>query len=240
MANPYFAFKQFTVFHDRCAMKVGTDGVLLGAWVNVADAAGILDVGTGTGLIALMMAQRSEGFIHGVELDESAFLQAVENVNRSPWACRIKLFHNSFQQFARDSAGSYDLVVSNPPYFRNSLKPPAKSRSLARHDDHLSYESLVFYSSKVLSDRGRLAVILPAGGFSNFDLIARFHNLQPIRVTHVRPQPGKDLSRCLAEFARGNQNNCHHNEIAIRGEDHSYTQEYIELTRDFYLKTPGG
>jgi tRNA1Val (adenine37-N6)-methyltransferase len=237
MANPYFAFKQFTVFHDRCAMKVGTDGVLLGAWVNVADASKMLDVGTGTGLIALMMAQRSEGIIHGVEVDENAFLQAGENVKRSPWAGRIKLFHNSFQQFARDSAGLYDLVVSNPPYFRNSLKPPAKSRSLARHDDNLSYESLLFYTSKVLSDRGRLTVILPADGFSNFELMARFHDLQPIRVTRVRPQPGKDLSRCLAEFSRDNQMNYHYSEIAIRNEDHSYTKEYIELTRDYYLDT---
>ncbi|MFO7371213.1 MAG: methyltransferase [Bacteroidales bacterium] len=237
MANPYFVFKQFTVFHDRCAMKVGTDGVLLGAWVNVAGVANMLDVGTGTGLIALMMAQRSEGIIYGVELDESAFLQAGENVKRCPWTGRIKLFHNSFQQFARDSAGSYDLVVSNPPYFRNSLKPPAKSRSLARHDDHLSYESLLFYSSKVLSDRGRLAVILPADGFSKFELIARFHDLLPMRITHVRPQPGKDLSRCLAEFSRDNQKNCHYSEIAIRGEDHNYTKEYLDLTRDFYLDT---
>ena len=235
MANPYFAFKQFTVYHDRCAMKVGTDGVLLGAWVNAADAAGILDVGTGTGLIALMMAQRSEGIIHGVELDESAFLQATENVKRSPWADRITLFHNTFQQFARNRTGSYDLVVSNPPYFRNSLKPPAKSRSLARHDDHLSYESLLFYSSEILSDRGRLAVILTADGFSNFEVMARFHGLQPMRVTHIRPQPCKDHSRCLAEFSRGNQKNCHYSEIAIRNEDSSYTKEYIELTRDFYL-----
>jgi tRNA1Val (adenine37-N6)-methyltransferase len=235
MANPYFEFKQFTVYHDRCAMKVGTDGVLLGAWANVAGAAKILDVGTGTGLIALMMAQRSEGLIHGVEMDENAFLQAGENVHRCPWPERINLFHNTFQQFARDNAGSYDLVVSNPPYFRNSLKPPAKIRSLARHNDHLSYESLLFYTTALLAYQGRLAVILPASGFSDFEVMARFHGLLPLRITHVRPHPGKDYSRCLAEFSRGNQKDCHCSELVIKGEDHSYTKEYTELTRDFYL-----
>ncbi len=236
MANPYFAFKQFTVYHDRCAMKVGTDGVLLGAWVNVVGASKMLDVGAGTGLIALMMAQRSEGFIHGVELDENAFLQAGENVKRSPWADRITLFHNTFQQFARESTGTYDLVVSNPPYFRNSLKPPAKGRSLARHDDHLSYESLLFYTSGILSDTGRLAVILPASGFSDFEQIARFQGLYPLRLTRVRPHPGKNYSRYLAEFSRDAKSNCVSNILTIKEKDNgNYTREYIELTRAYYL-----
>ena len=237
MANPYFAFKQFTVYHDRCAMKVGTDGVLLGAWVNLAGASRILDVGTGTGLIALMMAQRSEAAVHGVEMDEYAFLQAIENVNRSPWSDRITLFHNTFQQFARESKESYDLIVSNPPYFRNSLKPPARGRSLARHDGNLSYEVLLFCSSKLLNAEGKLSIILPAGERLNIQRIAEFHDLHVTRETLVKPRVGADFKRILVEFSKMNVHSYVSTELAIKSQNNMmFTKEYYGMVKEYYLK----
>ena len=157
MSNNYFSFRQFTIHQDQCAMKVGTDGVLLGAWVNVENAQRILDVGTGTGLIALMCAQRSESVIDAVEVDRAASEQAAVNCSASPWKDRITVVHDSFQHFAESTAYRYDLIVSNPPFFKNSLKPKGLARSLARHDDRLSYESLLYYTVKILEPGGTLA-----------------------------------------------------------------------------------
>ena len=138
MPNPYFSFKQFTVYHDRCAMKVGTDGVLLGAWTDVSGARDILDIGTGTGLIALMLAQRSEAHIVAVDIDEDAVKQAKENVEKSPWPGRIEVERHDICCFNSDIR--YDVIVSNPPYFFNSLKCPDGQRNIARHTVGLNFE----------------------------------------------------------------------------------------------------
>jgi tRNA1Val (adenine37-N6)-methyltransferase len=237
MANTYFAFKQFTVYHDRCAMKVGTDGVLLGAWVSVQNANSILDVGTGTGLIAIMCAQRSKASIDAVEIDNNAYGQAVENVYACPWKERIKIHHDSFQHFATKTASRYNMVVSNPPYFRHSLKPPAKSRSLARHDDNLNFESILFYTAQILAPEGRLAIIIPAKEIDHFTELAYFHDLHPQRQTLVRPHMGKDYSRCLAEYSRNKSQLCITNELIIKQENTvEYTNDFKTIVREFYLK----
>jgi tRNA1Val (adenine37-N6)-methyltransferase len=236
MANPYFRFRQFMVHHDKCAMKVGTDGVLLGAWVDVHHAGRILDVGTGTGLIAMMMAQRCDALIDGVELDESASTQAEENTAACPWGKRIRVHHGSFQHFSSTNTEQYDLIVSNPPFFRNSLKSPESLRSLARHDDKLNYESLLFYTAKLLSANGRLAVIIPANELIRFVGLAYFHDLHPLRQTLVCPYPGKDISRCLAEFSWDKQARCIKNGLTIKERINGpYTQDYMALTRTYYL-----
>ena len=236
MANNYFAFKQFTVFHDKCAMKVGTDGVLLGAWVNVNGAARILDVGTGTGLIAIMLAQRTNAFIDAVEIDEKACIQAKENVDACRWKERIAIHHQPFQHFTITAANGFDLIVSNPPFFRNSLKPQAQSRMLARHDDTLNFESLLFHSAQLLSAAGRLAVIIPAKDMNHFTEMAYFQDLHLQLHTLVRPHAGKDYSRCLAEFSRNRRQPDAPNELIIKQENaENYTAEYMALTRDFYL-----
>ena len=161
MSNPFFQFKQFTIRHDKCAMKVGTDGVLLGAWAGTESCSRILDVGTGTGLIALMLAQRSKAVVDAIDIDADACLQAQENAESSLFAGRINVFHSDLVDFAQASTHLYDLIVSNPPYFVDSLKCPNLQRNTARHTDTLTLEDLLQYSRKLLAPQGRIALILP-------------------------------------------------------------------------------
>lgn len=236
MPNTFFAFKKFTVHQSRCAMKVGTDGVLLGAWVNLKETGRILDVGTGTGLIAIMLAQRSDALIDAVEIDREAYFQAMENIAACPWRQRINVIHTSFQQFANHAPDPYDLVVSNPPFFRNALKSPFHLRSLARHDTELNFESLLFHSVRILTPKGRLAVIIPAAEIADFTEQAYLQGLFISRILSIKPLPDKDISRCLVEFSRDRNVKHEESTLTVRNNDHiTYTDEYKTLTGDFYL-----
>jgi tRNA1Val (adenine37-N6)-methyltransferase len=237
MANNFFLFKQFTIFHDKCAMKVGTDGVLLGAWVNAGIAGRILDVGTGTGLIAIMMAQRcSAAVIDAVEIDEKASLQAGENVAACPWRERIMVVHDSFQHFAQNAVARYDVVVCNPPFFRNALRSPIALRSVARHDTNLSYESLLFYTAKILANEGRLAVIIPAFELIRLTEQAFLQGLFVSKILRIKPLPEKPDTRCLVELLQDRYAQCAESSLTIRNNDLiTYTVEYKSLTGDFYL-----
>jgi len=235
--NSYFKFKKFTVYQEKCAMKVGTDAVLLGAWVNTGGAKQILDVGTGTGLIALMCAQRSEALIDAVEIDQAAAEQAFENVSNCPWRARIKVIRDSFQHFAQSGSSlKYDLIVSNPPYFSNSLKPSQKTRSLARHNDELSMESLLFHSARLLNSSGKLGIIVPFEGYRNIMESAHFSGLYAGRLLLIRPKEGKNFTRVMLELSMNSKQEII-NELTLRkaGID-DYTEEFKLLTRDFYLK----
>jgi len=217
-------------------MKVGTDGVLLGAWADVKDTGRILDVGAGSGLIALMLAQRSGANIDAVEIEVDAYKQAGENLLASPWNDRIKVFNDSFQHFSDTTANRYDLVISNPPYFRNSLKPPVNSRSLARHDERLGYESLLKGSKGILTSSGRLAIIIPAKETVRFTELAYFEDLYPRRITWVRANQSKNYSRCLMEFSTNRTQACITGEMTIKQENNEeYSDEYVVLTREYYL-----
>jgi tRNA1Val (adenine37-N6)-methyltransferase len=217
-------------------MKVGTDGVLLGAWTDIGGAARILDVGSGSGLIAIMLAQRSGSVIDGVEIDEKACRQARENAESTPWNDRISFFHDSFQHFSETTPFRYNLIVSNPPYFQNSLTSPIKSKTIAKHDVGLNYSMLLSGSSKLLEPDGRLSFIIPALDQQQFTGLADFHRLHPSRLTWVRPAPGKEYSRCLMEFTGNTGISCSEDELIIRkGDLNTYTEEYRELTGDFYL-----
>jgi tRNA1Val (adenine37-N6)-methyltransferase len=236
MVNNYFSFKQFTVHHDKCAMKVGTDGVLLGAWANVVNAGNVLDVGAGTGLIAIMMAQRSGALIDAVEIDENACKQATENVAACPWKERIVIHHDSFQHYAANTTSQYDIIVSNPPYFSNSLKSPLQLRSLARHDDSLSNESLLRCVAHILAPEGRLYVIIPAIDINRFIALAGLHGLYPSQMIKIRPVPCKAYSRCLIELSNDICRTCTETELIIKqGSSKEYTDAYKALTRDYYL-----
>lgn len=234
MPNPYFRFKQFVVYQDRCAMKVGTDGVLLGAWADVSSAHSILDIGTGTGLIALMVAQRSEAKVTAIEIDVEASLQAQENVDRSPWNNRIEVKNQSLQEFAQ-SARKYDHIISNPPYFNQSLKSPKEGRTMARHTDSLSYEELLKGVVSLLDERGVFSVILPFPEKESFLTLSEQNGLYPIRIMEVLPTPDSVPKRFMAEFSFS-PTSCVVSTMVIESEGrHQYSADYKQLTEEFYM-----
>ncbi len=236
MSNNYFCFKQFAVVQDNASMKVGTDGVLLGAWCGCVGARRVLDVGTGTGLIAIMAAQRSEAQVAAVEIDSNACIDAITNIDNCPWADRIELFNLSVQEFAADCQDRFDLIVSNPPFFCNSLKAPSTGRALARHDDTLPVADLFSCAVRLLTDNGRLSVIIPADRLDDYDSEAALHGLRPVRREMVRPNPNMPFHRAMVEYGYGDSFSTDEI-ISIETEEHGvYSPEYIALTRDFYLK----
>jgi len=236
MSNPYFKFKKFTVFHDKCAMKVGTDGVLLGAWVDLSNSERILDIGTGTGLIALMMAQRSGGnaIIDAIDIDENAIIQAKENVIKSPFS-NIACIHTPLQEYFSLCRKKYDLVVSNPPYFSSSLHSPVHQRTLARHDDSLSINELVYVSSKMLSEKGRVALVYPYGDKDRLISLANNAGLYLTRITNVYPTPASQPKRLLLEFSVV-EADIKEDNLVIEKERHIHSDEFVALAKDFYLK----
>ncbi|MDR2627774.1 MAG: methyltransferase [Dysgonamonadaceae bacterium] len=233
MSNNFFKFKQFTVYHDLCAMKVGTDGVLLGAWAGCTDCNSILDVGTGSGLIALMMAQRSRAQIDAVEIDERACRQALANVEESPFPSRIRVVHTDYQSF--HPGYLYDLIVSNPPYFSLSLENPDSVKARARHNASLSFETLIRKSSLLLKDGGRLAVIVPFEARTIWNQQALSCRLNLLKETSVKSKTGKPPKRILLEYIKGAADCIDRTELVIEQDKHMYSPEYVELTKDFYL-----
>lgn len=241
--NLGFQFKQFFVAHDRCAMKVGTDGVLLGAWAEPAvsiqpSAFRILDVGTGSGLVALMLAQRfPEAHIDAIDIDEAAVEQAAENFAASPWSDRLHAYHSRLQDWQSHSVPS--LIVSNPPYFQNSLKNPDKGRELARHTDTLSYEELLCHSARLLSEHGRLAIILPAEAEQEIRTLAAQHSLFTTRVTRVYSKETKPARRVLLQFEksdyRGTDISIAEDRLVLEDDKGTRSAAYQEITKDFYL-----
>ena len=239
MPGPEFRFKQFSVRQDKCAMKVGTDGVLLGAWTQPGDADYILDVGTGTGLIALMMAQNSEAVIHAIDIDGEACLQAGENFRRSQWADRIKVFHTSLQHYAAISLVRYDLIVSNPPFFIDAHKALSEARNIARHlDETLSIPELLYGVKKLLGPKGRFCVIFPQKEALRFLEYATTHGLYVTQITRVKTKVEKQEKRMMMEFSLVLKP-FSEDEIVIQEEDLTFTREYVELTSEFYLKDGG-
>jgi tRNA1Val (adenine37-N6)-methyltransferase len=233
--NNYFQFKQFKIIQKKSAMKVGTDGVLLGAWVNVHSAKKILDVGTGTGVIALMMAQRSTAEITAIEIEKKSFDEACFNFRKSPWVNRIHSIHQSFQAFSLETNEKLDLIISNPPFFENASKATELNRSNARHTDLLPYYELIRGNKNLLADSGRLALILPVEQSERFISLAETNSLYVSRLTKVRPKPGKPFHRYLLEFSKV-QAEVVSDELTIELENHdNFTIEYKNLTKDFYL-----
>lgn len=239
MANDYFSFKRFTIHQDRCAMKVGTDGVLLGVLAPTIDSGRILDIGTGTGLVGIMLSQRCpQAMVTGVELDANAAKQAEENATSTGW--NIKIINKSIQDFSFQCEEKFDLIVSNPPYFINSLKAPEKNRNTARHTDELSFEELIESAEKLLSEEGKFSVIIPYSEEENFIGIANKRNLVVVSSVRIIPKVGKDPKRSVITFCKcKNKINCNINvtELVIEKEErHCYSDEFKKLTADFYLK----
>lgn len=236
MPNQFFKFKQFTIQQDKCAMKVGTDGTLLGAWANVEGAKKVLDIGTGTGLIALMVAQRNtEASIDAIDIDKDAYLQASQNVKNSPFKKQINLYHSSLQMFAKNTCNPpYDLIISNPPYFSNSLKSPEKKRNLARHNDTLSFEDLIQLCSMLLATHGRIALVLPFQMINEIIYLASLKNLYTERQTNIISTINSQPKRTLIEFSFQTKS-FNTDTLILEHTRNQRTEEYQQLTQDFYL-----
>lgn len=231
----YFDFKQFRVYHDRCAMKVGTDGVLLGAWAPVVQAQRILDIGTGTGLVALMLAQRSEATIVGVELDKDAAQQATENVHASTFAQRIKIVNADILDY--NNAQRFDAIVSNPPFFQNALECPELGRSRARHTASLPLDALIDTVCKLLVEGGTFAVILPTDVAEEFMGTCISNHLFPNQITAVKTVPRKSPKRMLMSFIKEEPNTeLIRDEIILATATGERSEQYRALTNEFYLE----
>ncbi|MDR2847966.1 MAG: methyltransferase [Bacteroidales bacterium] len=240
MSNDFFHFKQFTVHQSQAAMKVGVDSVLLGAWADVSRANKALDVGTGTGLLALMLAQRiatPDAQIDAVEIDAGACLQARNNVVNSVWRGQINIHCADFRQFACHATQQYDLIVSNPPYFSNSLKPSDSRRCLARHNDSLLFSELAAGAANLLTPDGKIAVVLPVREADCFTEQATQHDLFLCRRLFIRSTPAKQPSRVLLELS-GKETSAADRYLSIYNEQQAFTAEYQDLTKAFYLKMP--
>lgn len=234
MSHSVFHFRHFTIHQDRCAMKVGTDGVLLGAWIRPDDAQRALDIGTGTGLIALMIAQESNALIDAIEIDEDAAIQAQENFEASNWKNRLHSIHDAIQNFASVSNEKYDLIVSNPPYFMGAHPAPIEARNVARHmDQNLKIEELAECAKLLLKPSGRFCVILPHLEGMRFIDYASTHDLFLSRLTRVRTKSGKTEKRLLMEF-KAQPCKVEEDDILLQDEEGNYTDAYRKLTADFY------
>jgi tRNA1Val (adenine37-N6)-methyltransferase len=233
-----FQFKQFTIQQDKCAMMVGTDGVLLGAWAPLEhNPYSILDIGAGTGLIALMLAQRSIAEqIDALEIDEAAYEQCVDNFEASPWADRLFCYHAGLDEFMDEPDDEYDLIVANPPFYTEDYKSGDKKRDAARFADSLPFEDLAEAASLLLSDNGIFAVIIPYKEEVNFVGLARENELYPVKIARVKGMPGSEIKRSLLAFSRDENTIITADEIVIETARHQYTKEYTKLTKDFYIK----
>jgi len=233
-----FQFKQFSLSQDRCAMKIGTDGVLLGAWSPIPENVfSVLDVGAGTGIIALMLAQRTNAEqIDALEIDEEAYEQAVENFENSPWGDRLFCFHAGLDEFVEEPEDEYDLIISNPPFYTEDYKTESEQRNLARFADVMPFEELIEAADLLLSENGIFSVIIPFKEEAKFIALAKDFDLFPIKITRVKGTPTTEIKRSLLAFSRHFSADFFVDELTIETSRHIYTEEYIALTKDFYLK----
>lgn len=232
-----FKFKEFDILQDKTAMKVGTDGVLLGAWVSLANNPNnVLDIGTGTGLIALQIAQRSDAeLIDAIEIDDNAFEQAVGNFEQSNWGDRLFCYHASLAEFVEEIEDKYDLIISNPPFYTANFETENDSRNKARFTSSLSFDELIDSASVLLSENGCFNVIIPFNEEVDFIEKAKSVKLFPNRICYVKGNPTAPIKRSMIAFSFNNSE-IKTSELIIEIDRHQYTKTYTELVKDFYLK----
>ena len=236
MSQDTFVFKQFTIHQDKCAMKVGTDAVILGSWVKTTDAKEILDIGAGTGVLSLMLAQKCNAHIISIEIDKDSFEQASENVSFSKWAKQIQVIHSSFQDYSNKEVKKFNLIISNPPYFIDSLKAKEDARTNARHNSLLPFEELIKGVVKLLDAKGKFCVILPIKEAGILRDLAEASGLHLSKLLRVRTKEGKENEkRHLMQFEFNPQSFSESTIVIEKENRHDYTDEYKELTKDFYL-----
>lgn len=242
MGEPFFRFRQFVVYQDYAAMRVSTDSVLLGAWLQASRPARVLDIGCGTGVLALMTAQRfPEAQIDAVEMEEGACKDAARNFAASPWSSRLQLFHAGVQDWAESRPGlaAYDLIVCNPPYFVNSLEPDRPARRRARHQTDLTLSELVRLSARLLSDSGHSACILPAERQVELHELLTQQGLYLHRLCRVRTRRHKPVTRILTEWGKATTPLREEEHILLEEGQHQYSAEHRAMTSDFYLANQG-
>lgn len=229
-----FQFKQFSIAQNLCAMKVGTDGVLLGAWTQTPNGT-TLDIGSGTGVIALMIAQRNKNTtIDAIDLNKDAYLQTKTNAENCPWHNRITAHHSALQDFKPDR--NYQLIVSNPPFFVNSSKSGNEAKDLARHTDELSFNHLLQAVANLLLPNGIFSVVLPFAAKTEFVELAKTHQLYLNRLCEVKPNDTKPPKRVLMEFSLHEKETERTTLTIETNQRHVYTLAYQNLTKEFYLE----
>ena len=234
MSNSYFKFKQFTIEQSDCAMKVGTDGCLLGSWFSCNGSKEILDIGCGTGLIAIMAAQRCNATITGIEMDSKAALQARINADNSPFGERIEIINGDLLEYATNH--SFDTIVSNPPYFVNSLKCDDTSRTLARHSDSLDCRQFFKKCTELLTDNGRVSIVIPCDIMDEWKAAAAEQELSPTRITLIKTTPKKAPKRVLIEFRHNTHGECNESTLILETSPGEYSDDAKRMLSDFYLK----
>ena len=234
MANSYFSFKQFTIYQNNSAFKVGTDGVLLGAAADVTGIKKILDIGSGTGLIAIMLAQRCNAEIAAIEPDRDSFIQTRNNVRLCKWRNRISVEQTDLQNYFPDTE-KFDFIVTNPPFFTGSLKNPDPRKSAARHNDTLSSDAILEGVIRLMEDEGRFELILPYVEGNIFIAEAQKYGLFCNNILKIRPLPTAEIRRLILSFSRERLKVTEKFLTIEHGGRHEFTEEYINLTKDFYL-----
>ena len=236
MANNYFKFKQFTVQQEYAPFKITTDSVLLGAWAGLEGAKKILDIGTGTGILALMAAQRTDAQIVAIEPEPGSYMQAGMNITGSPWHDRITLFKSTVQEYKPDAGLLFDAIITNPPFFIDSLPNPDAGKAMARHSLTLSYHELIESVLRLLVFSGKLHLVLPVNEAGKFADMASSSGLHCCRRLYVRPTASLPPARVLMTMARANKTAEESTIVIEQGGRHKYSDEYVSLTKDFYLK----
>lgn len=234
MSDSFFTFKQFRVLHRKSIMKVGTDGVLLGAYVDCSNVKRILDIGTGTGLLSLMLAQKCDALIHGIDINAEAVEVARFNVEQSPWADRIEVFQSSVQNFAPTE--KYDLIVSNPPFYTTDVVAPEKGRALARHDLSLNISDLVISIDRLMSQDGCCYVIYPIEQSKVFEDDALSRGMSVARRLYISSSPESQPIRIIMKVCRAKSIAEDDYLFIENGTRHDFSEKYKSLTRDYYLK----
>lgn len=230
-----FHFKQFSMHHHRSTMKIGTDAVLLAVWISISNKESVLDIGTGSGIIPLILAQRGAKKIDAVEIDHDSAEEAQENFAASDWNNQLKVYNIDIKQFAKESTEKYDLVISNPPFFTSSFKTNEAKRNLARHTDTLNFEELICCAKQLMKNDGRFAVVLPLPESIRFLKIAEKEGFFIQKTMEIFPVEGKEANRVNIELSLQKPENQSIFKFTIRNANSSFTEQYNDFLKDFYI-----
>lgn len=235
MPNDYFQFKQFIIHQGACSMKVCTDACILGAWFASKKlfATSILDIGSGTGLLMLMLAQKINAKIQGIEIDPSSFQQLKENTQQSKWSNRLQVSEGDVRSFLFETA--YDFIICNPPFFENDLASLKEEEQVAKHSKLLTLEELITVIEKNLSEHGSFGILLPYHRVTYFNELAASKKFYPIEILLVKQTPGHNYFRAIVQYSRTRKNNSKEFELIIKQEDGKYSTDFIDLMKDYYL-----